>query len=515
MATKADDNRYSHVKYNQTKYGISALRDALGWGIDIDWDGNGYFDGVNEGDRLLKISIDRGRTNYLRPRGDGFETVRTGIVKLTFDNGDGRYDAWNTSSPLYPNVTYGRDVRIRVRDNSTGTIRNVFYGVISNIEPIGYGADRKVIITVEDGWRYLREYTARVQLTINTFPNDACDAVLDYIGWPARWGRNLDNSSDIISYWWASGSKLAGEEMEDLANSFLSYFFITADGKARYVFRQSVADSVLSLDEDVLLKDISNPQPWLYSRNIVRIKTHPKIAANSGTIWEMQNSDSIIQAGGTFVIWANYSYDGVPVPAKNVLPPEGGVDWTANTDSAGNGTDKTSSVTLTFTDFGDTAKLVFVNNDANAVYIIDPKIRGEAIYEPNNVDITYPTNPVGVVQPREMILDLQWQQDFNVSKDFVDVIGPYMAALHLFPAIKIENRPSLQFLPELFDVITLSVAALGVSSISFRVGGISHESLSTPQAILTTFYLEPFISSSGFWIWDTASDFNDTTVFGW
>lgn len=514
MATKAADNRYRRVKYNQTKYGASSSLERLVWDFSFDWDGDGNFDN-NEASRVLALSVDRGRTNFIKPRGEGYEPVKTGQCKITLSNHDGRYDGWNSSSPLYPNVTYGKDVRVRVRDMETGTVHPVFYGVISNIEPTGYGTNREVVITLEDGWRFLREYNARVALQENITLDDAIGLVLDYVGWPARWGRALDISSDIIPHWWASGDKKAGSELEDMVNSFLGYFFIAADGSATYRKRQSVGGSVVDLYQSQLLKDISNPVPWQFHRNVTRFRVHPRLVASTGTIWQFEGDNPSVPVGGSTTLWANYSYLNSPCPAKNVVTPVASTDWTANTSSDGSGTDKTADVSFSFTDFGDTAKLTFTNNSGVVVYIISPKIRGDAVYAPYTTDVTYPADPASVSQPRELFVDLPWQQDINVAINFAEVIGPFMDGLHPFPAVQLEGRPSLQFPPDLFDIITLTSDTLGIGGTSFRVSGIRHESLSSMQAFRTIFTLEPYLSTEGFWTWDTASVFDSSTVFGW
>ena len=134
------DNRYGTFKYGSAsghKYGASSTGtiDALAWGIDVDWNGDGFFDGVNEGNRAVSIRMFRGRNKQLRPSGEGFEPIRTGSITVELDNYDGRYDGWNSSSPLYPNVEPGKEIRVRVRNLYTGVIYPVFRGVINDIQP--------------------------------------------------------------------------------------------------------------------------------------------------------------------------------------------------------------------------------------------------------------------------------------------------------------------------------------------------------------------------------------------
>ena len=117
----------------EATYGFHAITSILAWGVEVDWDGDGVFDGSNEAPYMTSISVSRGRKRQLKSTGYGFESISVGKLTMEFVNNDGRYDGWNTSSPLYPNVTYGRDVRVKVLDWATGNIEPVFYGVISDI----------------------------------------------------------------------------------------------------------------------------------------------------------------------------------------------------------------------------------------------------------------------------------------------------------------------------------------------------------------------------------------------
>ena len=515
--TLTPDRRFGNInKFGDTnKFGASGTGEQLSWGFEVDWNGDGVFDGTNEAQYLRTINIDRGRKTYLKPKGQGLETFQTGRGTFTLDNSSGRYDPWNTAGALYPNVGVGKDVRVTVRDMSgAATPYNVFYGVISDIIPSGYGADAYVSIYVEDGWAFLRNYTARVDVQTNITPDAAIGEILDYIAWPSRWGRSLDASSDAIRYWWASNSKQAGSEIEDIAISFLANFFISAAGQARLTIRSNTIASGVSFLQEILLKDIGNPQPWEIQRNTTRIKVHPRTASAVGsTLYQLLGNAPLIADGATnaLELFCNYTYNNVPAPASVIIQPVSTTDWTTNTAADGSGTDKTALCTVTATSLGDTAKVIVTNASGGNVYLTKLVIRGTAIYEQNSAAIIYPAT--APTQPREFLLDLLWQQDVNTASDFSTVIGQYLNSLHPTPSIKVIQRPTYQYGIELMDIVTTGLTKLGISGVSFRIGGIEHSG--TPQDMTTRFYLEPYISSLDFWAWDTASVFDTTTVFGW
>lgn len=505
------DRRYGVNQYGDGKlYGASTDLDFLAWDISFDWDNDGIFES-NENANLLGFSMERGRHSMLKSSGNGFQEVPTGRARIVLNNSEGRFDAWNTASPIYPNVNYGVQVRVRVRDMESGTMYSRMRGVVTNISPSGYGHNRAVTFTISDGLHHLRNAYARVTMQQNITVTDALALALSSAKYP--WGSNLDVTAETIDYWWASGNKLASSTLNELAESFLGYFFIDADNVARYIARASVPTLSTSIDESECLKDIDNPQPYDIYRNICRLKVHPRTAAASSAIWQLVGAPSVL-AGDSLTIFADYTYINQKVPALNATMSSS--DYTMNTQSDGGGSNLTSQFSVTLTDFGDTAKIVFRNNSASLGYITFAQIIGDAIYEPNAADVTYPTDISTVAKPRELTIDLIWQQDFNIAVDIATVQGAFFTSLHPMPAVKMQALPSKQFIPDLFDVVEVSLPSLNLSGETYRVAGIDEATLnSNCQSVLTTLYLEPYIAAGDFMQWDTNAEWDSTTVFGW
>ncbi|MBT7071738.1 MAG: hypothetical protein HN975_12715 [Anaerolineae bacterium] len=507
--------------YKTNKYGSGALygesdTESLAWGVEVDWDQDGLFDGTNEAEYMTNIHIERGKRSFIKPRGQGFEAVRTGQARIELSNIDGRYDGFNEDSPLYPNVIAGPDVKIRVRDIENGVIYPVFYGFITDIKTKGYGKSAKVTLYIRDALEYLRNYSARVAVTTGDTPAEVIAYVLDYVNFPTRWGQDLTSDTDTINYFWASGNKNAQSVIDDMVESFLGYFYMSNEGKATYIPRTDITDSGIELNEDYLLKDIGLPQPFENNKNVTRIKAHPRTVASTGVIWQLLGDVPAVQtgAGNAEIIWANYTYNDIPVPAESVITPLATTDFLVNSQSDGGGTNLTASCTVGITDFGDTAKLTVTNNSASVGYITKLQIRGDAIYEQNAADVTYPKDESTVTQPRELTLDLLWQQDLNVARDFADLIGSFMETNYPFPTVKIEQRPDLQYSLDLFDIVTLTMPTLGIIGESYRVAGITHDSRTDNcQSIITTYYLEPYISFENFWTF-SIQNFGVDTKFG-
>lgn len=516
------DNRFGHFKFGTSnKFGASSFdMPALAWDISVDWDDNGIFD-ANESSLMTNVHIKRGRTRLLKSQGIGLENIPTGTATITLKNRDGRFDALNQSSPLYPNVGNKKDVRIRVRPLDGDTVYPLFFGQIVNVVPSGAG-DRNVTLYLRDGMDVLRNATARVAMQQDITPGSAMALILAAAKWKSKWGSELDTSVETIPYWWASGNKRAMSELEDLAESFLGYFFCDTRGRARFVDRSTVSDAVMNMEQAYLLKDISNPLPSEVQRDITRIKVHPRTQAATGVIWQLVGSVPSIVDGETLKIFVNYTYANNSVPAVNVQTPVyTGVALTSdilcNSQANGSGTDLTGSCTITLTDFGDNGLLEIRNNSGSTVHVTKCQVQGDAIYEVNSSDVTYPANLDDAENMREMILDLLWQQDVNSAVDIANVLGAFYSGLHPMPSVQYENRFDKQFVPDLFDIVTADLPKFGLIGESFRVGGIEHKSVNTDncQSIRSRFWLEPYVAAGNFMQWDTNSIWNTSTVFGW
>ena len=505
---------YNTFKYGTShKYGATVLGtvEALSWAIEVDWDGDGVFDGVNEAFYLMKApTIQRGRRNMLRPSGQGFETLQTGKCNITLSNHDGRYDAWNTSSPLYPNVEAGKDVRVRVKDISTGVIYNRFYGIIQDIEPSGYGANAKVTIRCEDAIRVLRDIsisaTSPAAFGYSPTVTNCLEKLFQSINFPSRWGWTLDTNPDTIRIWYASGDRSVATELEDLALSFLGYFFISSAGMAIYYNRQSHTTSVETISESEILKDIGNPQPWVIKRDVVKIIVHPRIFLNGEgfgvIVWLADYGEYPgIAAGNTLTFFIDYIYNGFPVYIEGSIA---GTVWFATTLHGTIDFGLPTQYSGAVTNFGFSGKAAINNPNAVTVYFTrqaeNPsayysEFHGFASYNERTETVSNPRDPTTLINPRQFVSSSMWYQDIDQAATLADLLQPLLSAKNKTPIITFENRFSKQFTPDVFDVITLDVPTLGINSEDFRVGFIDENPIGeSTQAIRTTFYLEPFLS---------------------
>jgi hypothetical protein len=469
----------------------------------VDWDGDGIFDGSNEGDRTLAFYSKRGRDNLLSISSggvaQGFEKMRTGLCTITLDNYDERYNPYNTSSPLYGYIEPGKLIRIKVKNGSAGSEYPVFYGKIVDIQP-GGGTDRIVVIRAEDGISLLANADISISLQQSIGLDDALDLVLTAAGWPAQWSRAIDSITDAPPYWWADGKALL--QISKIADSELGTFFHAADGTAKYYSRHQAADPTYTITSSDILKEITIPQPWEVQRNKIKITIHPRSSQTLGALWSATNINSLA-AGDSLTIFATYAYGGEsPVPAANVVTPVATTDYTMNSDPSGAGTDLTSYLSIMFTDFGTTAKMVLTNiHPSQTGYITLLQVRGEAIAAPNEVRIIQESGNAD----RALVMDLLWVQTDNTASEFANYLLSWLQNAQIFPTVIMESRPDLQFAFDLQDTVALTVNSLEIDA-DYKIGMIEHSWIaSNGQAVRTKFTMEPLpnFSPSSFWVFPT------------
>lgn len=483
------DRRYgTGNKYgNGRLYGASdipIISDRFQWAVDVAW--NGVYSGANEAQYMTSLYMFRGRRSFINPNGQGFAPVETGRLDITLDNYDGRYDAWNSSSLLYPNVAPGCNIRVRIKDLTTGTIYSVFTGVVVDIQTIGYGTNAKVILVCEDYWNYLRNTNARQGFNFSLSLDTIILHAITSLVW--TYGYAFETSTDVVPVWWTGNNMLVGDMISNIADSFFGKFFIAANGKAKFYDRASTRTSVATYTQSQMLKDIGNSQPWMNQRNTLRIKLHPRAAATNQIVWSL-NTPLFIAAHASVSMFSDFFYNFAQVPVNG---PQSNrfADWHANTASNGSGTDLTNSFAIsTSSSYGDTIFWEMVNNGTLDGYLTDLNWVGTPYYETGSMNAVYPTSPPD--NRREFVIDSLWQQDITLANTLVNKYGPQIATVRQFPVVAYDTRVE-SLVPDLFDIVTVGIAKLGINPTDFEVGGIEIETKEeTCQSFIVRHYLEP------------------------
>lgn len=491
--------RYGGFKWGSgTKWGTSTLDRRLTWAIEVDWNDDGAFDGTNEMPYMLDMNIRRGREFFMKSDGSGFEPRFAGNARLTLKNNSGRFDPFNTSSPLYGQLESNQRIRIRVKDESTGTIYPVFYGYIDDVRP-NYSTLPTVTLTASDGIKYLSSTpaTSSAVYTTHAFTTAIAD-VLTAAGWDD--GTAIDPVlSDTMPYFWLDGTS-AYNQITDLTDAVLANFYISADGKATWIPRTYGDASLVSFTDHDALKSwqIRTPSPRYTIENVMKIFSRARKTQTGVTLWTMTDKPAVLP-GASITVWANFSYNSQEVPATVVTTPVATTDYTANTAQDGSGTDLTASFTVMLTSFATSAKMVVSNVGATPGYVTLLKVRGNAI-TPDEYTYTQTSDAASIVTygERQFIVKTNWLQDLNTAIDQASVLIGLLPFPRRYPQFMVRGQPAKQFLLDLTNQATIGFTSIRYSDI-MRVGYIEHNVTAETAGNIcdTIFYFEPDMGGGG------------------
>ena len=485
---------------------------TLTWVIDVDWDGDGKFNGVNEAitydsngvvtNRLQAVSVIRGRQFFVKSGGTGFEDTAIGTVALTLKDLDGRFNPYNASSPIYSYLQQNQKIMVRLEDTATAIVYWAFVGYIDDIRPNLGKYVTTATITASDGLKKLQNKTVNSQLVYQTIRyNNAITQVLADAGWSDQ--TSIDNvSSDTLTYWWESG-RSALAELQDLTNASFGDFCVTANGTAKYLSSIATDASVTTFTESDIQFDygIQVPSPRETIKNWIKIFSRSRTAQSLAVLWKASGTSPSISPGASLTVWATYSSGGATVAATSVTTPVMTTDYLASDGAVG---DKTAQISVAFTPFATTAKIVYTNNDAGTVYMTLMQVRGIAI----TADIytfaqTQDDASIASYTERDLTIQTDWLQDINTAVDKALTMKLKLAHPRQFPRFMVKrNSLAKSFVADLYNVVTANFTTNNISD-EFRVGYITHNwSIQEPMVLDTTLYMEPnlFANASGTWI---------------
>lgn len=484
--------------YNQPKYGVPLYYGSVDqnarylWGFMVKWDK----DYVNEALNLIDLSVERGRDGLFD--NDGWKQFEPGTAEAILDNSDGRYDPYNTSSPLYGYILPGKYVWILVKDTNTGTKHNIMYGKIKNIQPYQRNNRRLAKITVVDGLDFLKSATTTVTWFNYVWSTLRIRDMVENSGWPlSEWPMGLVTSGpEIFRSWFFKRNAI--DAINEMANSAKITYFHSANGEfARYLGSYTYA-STTTINEGDILRDITVSQPWDNIINDVDVYDNAKALGTYSQLYEVQ-SPIPINAGETVTFDAVFRYEShFPVGAYTIGTPEIGT-FNVNTLADGTGTDITASCVKYWplTDYGEGITVAVTNNSASNGYIRQCSVWGGPVYIQNSaVWRAEDATSIATYGRKSIDLNFPWVVGAEYSITYRDWVLANFKDPKRYVTIKLENQPTLQFGKELYkDRIRLVVPTLGIDSY-FRIGKIKHKWLKeNGLSVETTYQLEPYLTA--------------------
>jgi len=475
-------------KFGSFKFGATVLTNSR-YGLEVDWAGKGLFDGTNEGNNLIDMSIERGRKYTVSAEGDAFQVEDTGRFSAVLLDLEKRYDPFNVNSPLYGQLTGGKKFRTKARTPSDSVLP-MMAGVLD--EPVSFVENgvNKARLGGVDGWSYLRDQKNEVTVPLqeDVYVDDAIALVLQKAGWPRPWSYELDPGVDLRPYFFVD-ARSAAQVIHELAHSELGNVAMKANGDLRFKSRLSQENEVLVLNDTDCIQ-VRRMSPSEVIRNMIRVKTAPRSEEALQDVWEIPQRIEIAAGETISDVWADFKYNNVAVPVKDPVTPVATTDYNATSVSDGTGTNLTANISVTMNSFSTNAQLSITNNGGTTAHVYC-RVRGKPLSTSNSVSFQY-NDQASIKQfgPRPFTLLLD--QNVNVARQYRELLSFFMTTSKNYLVVDLIPNPDVQFFADLGDIIRGHLDNYGIDQ-AFRVIGIKHKFLDQSGIVVNTrWWLEPF-----------------------
>lgn len=409
------------------------------------------------------------------------------------------------------------------------------YGRLFTIDPsAGKYKDQFVHCVSYDNMTRIIDAEAR-ELTIQQNKSEAelISAVLDSLSSHDQPNlRDIDTGLDVYAYAFqdiGAGTKAAGL----INNACISGYGLAAvKGDGTFIFRsrrsRSYFTSVATFSDSNLI-GFNAPSDLNNILTDVRITIHPQDVDATPTTVLYQDTGATprsINPGETITMYVTYrspSESMKLIGAVNVVNPlVSGTDYKAYANSNGTGTDLTSSISITITPYGTTAKLVISNSGSVTAYLVnssgDPllQVRGSGVYDlgPQTYQAVAST-----VSNAPFLLDLPYQNSPTTAQNYANFLLAQRSSLLKQPK-KLEYESSTAALTtyglkiEPGDVVTVSETMTGYTLTDATIQSVEI-TISQGNWMKVTHELAPASASSS-WILGLVgfSELGVTTILG-
>lgn len=473
----------------------------LTWHLWVDWDGDGVFE-ADEGGALFGLTLHRGRREVIRRDGRGFEPPNIGRGTLMLLDRTGRYDPWNTSSPIYPNFTANKRFKLEV-SNGVSTWP-VVYGRLQRIQREQRGGYPTVRVDIEDGWAMLEE-PVYVTMQRNIYAGDAMGLVLDAAGWPAAL-RDLSDGVDVKQAWW-SGGESGLEALHALAEAEYGLLHMRGDGAVRFRDRHDTLPVVRTVTGSDIQRGIRLPLPWEAVRTVASVRAY-SVHDVSGTLQEWTLSVPI----------AGSSTEEIFVEATEVyIETVSSLTWTATENPDGTGADMSGDISITAAVLSPTRLKLAVQNTATTTAYLQT-VRADGTGVTLSFIERRAENATGQSLYGDRTLEIRnrWLQDAYVAKDIADHCAHWYgepAPERAMLEVRLKSTPEVQFGVDVGDVVTIDLPADGIHQDYILARVEHHWRERTGQVVETKWHLVPkFAFADIYWFFPTR--IGETSRFG-
>ena len=411
-----------------------------------------------------------------------FEPPREGHAMFTLVNEDGRFSPQNSASPYYPNLVPGKALKLEA--THSGSTYALFKGRVTTFSVNPQRGDRTALIEAGDGMNKLINTFITTSLYVNTNARSLFTTLMS-ASLVSSFAVDAD-IADNIPFAWFNDQQVA-QAMERVT-SFGNYS-LYEDGagtlrlRSRY-FRQGASSvatysSTREAGEGFDRLELELAQQSVHNR--IKVSGQPRKQRSAvGTVAWVEEQLTIAASGhvGFFLDFIDTDDPNTKAPAINVVTPVKSIDWFLNTASGQVGsmsTDRTSTGSIQFTLFGESAVCSLFNGSGSEVYLTRFVVRGNSVQEQPQLAAEFANNSSqNVYGRREFALD----NDFLSLQSYISGYAEYLLS------IRQEPKPDMRFglrnqfpdvlAREVGDVVSVIDSISAVNS-QWQITALTHE----------------------------------------
>lgn len=332
---------------------------------------------IDESAHAMRIDYDR---KIDEPRGGTFHA----IADVLLDNISGRFTPMNNAT-IGTALEARRPFKVSIGFDAGGVDRmtQIIVGLTAN-RPRVSRSGGQVEIQVYD---YIT-FIDNANLEAAIYEDMRTDQILEDILVSLGFGSSqyvLDVGINTIPFAWFDKDKRAGVRIRELCESEEARFYQDENGILRFENRNHWANypyqtPVRTIDSADIINDEDDNSTRIINRAIVIAKPR-KVDASPSVVWTLTDQPAIAP-GQTITIWAAFfdaEAGNEKLPISEITTPASTTDYTGNTVVDGSGTNRTASISISVTNFVESAKIQITNNHgSDTVYLTLMQLRGKA-----------------------------------------------------------------------------------------------------------------------------------------
>lgn len=410
------------------------------------------FSYIDESDNVLRLDYDR---RIDEPRGGASHT----IADVLLDNITNRF------TPEY-NATIGTALEARrpfkasigLEVGGVDRFAQILVGLTAS-RPKLSRTNQTVDVQILD---YIT-FIDNAELAAAVYENQRSDQIIEDILNNLGFGSTqyiLDTGLNTIPFAWFDKDKSAGRRIREICEAEEAHFYQDENGVIRFENRNHYSNyphqtEQRTIDPADIISDEGEENTKIINRAIVVARPR-KVDASPSVIWT-NSAVETIPGNSSITLWAAF-YDAESgtnvLPIKEITTPASTTDYTANAASNGSGADRTANLSVSVTNFVESAKVVLTNSHASPIYVTLLQLRGKAARVSEAIQsVVEDTDSINKYEVQEYKI----QNDLIQTRAVSDVIAANLVNKYKNPLsrrlIRIPGIPHLQ-LKDLIGVIS-------------------------------------------------------------